>query len=230
MLRSSTGPRPASSALRSGAKHSCLRAAVAILALAVPTLLYSSLAAAASVTLDLVDDASGLGASVVIDDGVVPGNLSLSIESTSEGGLVPDLLGFQILDGLDDFAPGLGASGADVALFRIIYETQFVGEDGVKVQECPCGLTVDLGTPELWELTGITSTDVEVSHPSLPITLETIAGSSIRLFLAVEDSMGPGSEDGFRLIKPVGIVPEPSTALLMMLGLAGLSRGARRFA
>ncbi len=237
MLRSKIGLRPAPRSLAVLPRMLVSVLVTAFFALALP-----SLANATSTSLDLSDPAgSGLGASLTIDDMLVPGSLSITISLTSTNGSTGDLRFFMLDFSDSDLSPGLATvNGTDV------YEKTFYSTVGTgKGDACPCRLEIDLGGPGRWEPTGLQTASFVVSYPTADLSLASIADDDFWIALGLDvPSGGPRlydddyddyDDDGYgtsttfiKLDGKISVIPEPTTAVLMLLGLTGLSVSTRR--
>jgi len=232
MLRSNSELRPAPRFL--GAFSGALsRAFVAVIfALTLP-----GLASATSTTIELTDPGgSGLGATLTIDDMLDPGNLSVTLALTSEAGATGDVRGFMQEFLNDGLFPDLGATGEDV------YSTAFYPIDGGDKSgddPCRCRLNVDLGDKGLLNPTGLQTTSFVISHPSIPLSLAGIEGETFYIAIGHDEISPILPLDGGKTNTPpsyiklkgkIPVIPEPSTAVLMLLGLSGLSATSRRLA
>ena len=214
MMRSLSGLNPAPHFLRA------ITAAFILVGFVLP-----SAALAASTSLNLTDPlGSGYGVTISLDDAIVPGSLSISLESSGDALPIGELAGinFRYFDG--PLFNGLEAIGPDVA--QTVMSN--VRVEGTTVF-CPCNLEVDFGTVGLFELTGITETDFDLVNTERPISLADFGGSLVSVYLAVPGvgvPSNPKDVDNVRFIKLEGeipIIPEPTTGALMLLGLLGLA-------
>ena len=185
---------------------------------------------AASSTLSLTDPGgSGYGATVTFDDGVDLGNLSISLDAVPLGSGT-GLLAFSMKYDVNAYYtyPRIQAAGTDVAGTR----NWFNGTIG---DYCPCNILANLGGSPIFEQTGIRGTNFVIDHPTESITLDAIAGATFSIFLGFspEDLSAPGKLiDGVKVLKLNGqipVIPEPSTAALMLIGLMGLACSSSRF-
>ncbi|MCP4906528.1 MAG: PEP-CTERM sorting domain-containing protein [bacterium] len=183
-------------------------------------------ASALSKTIDLSSpDAPGLEASLTIDDMLEPGSLSVTISLISMFEATGDVRGYIMNFSDGDLFPLLGATGADV------YASHFSrsARDG---NFCvPCRLRVDLGDEGPYEPTGLQEASFMISHPSIPLSLAGLTGEDFRVVIGVDSPGGDDQESSSSVVKLKGkipTVPEPSSAILMLLGLTGLSVTARR--
>ena len=186
---------------------------------------------ALSATLELVDPGgSGFGATVVLDDEGSAGDFSISIESTGPAADVADLLAFFVVYDSPPLPDDLEAVGDDVSFSVNNVLERF------DPAECDCATVLaDLGALPIFSLSGVTSTEATLTHPTEALTtLQVLDGALVSVFLGfdLDDADAPGIRvDDVKVLKLEGtltVIPEPSTALLMMLGLIGLSFGARR--
>lgn len=209
------------------------------------TLVATSVAAAATASLSLRDaEGFGLGVDLFLTDGPEAGEVSITLDSVGPEKLVPDLLAIRLEHDVSALSPGLDVVGEDVSF--VFGQPQ----PGDADTDCPCNVLAKLGGRTLFELTGITSTTVALTHPSEVVSLTDFEGAEILVYLALDgalfdddelDGIGGGDHDeddlpGFelgdlRVIKLKGtitVIPEPSTALLMALGLMGLAAKRER--
>lgn len=159
---------------------------------------------------------------VTIDDGVEAGHLVITLEV--EDGAAGDLRGFFANVADESLLAGLSVSGDHVtgsvfAADAVINLGQGSNLNGGGTP-CPCDLGVEIGAP------GIGGGD---DHPAVVFTLSH-ADVDLDVGLFADQLFGVrvtsvGDLDGARggSSKLAGVVPEPSTSLLMLLGLAGLS-------
>ena len=183
-----------------------------------------SAALAASTSFDLIDPlGSGYGVTISLDDSIVPGTLSISLESSGTAVPIGELAGinFRYYDG--PLFNGLQGVGSDIAQTV----TSNVRAENTTIF-CPCNLEIDFGTVGLFEMTGITETDFDLVNDLRPITLADFAGSAVTVYLAYPGFSPNDLKDveNVRFIKlegEIAIIPEPTTAALMILGLLGLA-------
>jgi len=170
---------------------------------------------------------SALSVSIVIDDEADPGNLVITLEVETEDP-TGDLRGFfaQVSD--ESLLSGLSVTSA--AITDSVFDANAVinlgGGNNLNGggTPCPCDLGLEIGSP------GIGSDDIQqvtftLSHLTESLTVDLFDGE---MFGVRATSVGSpnGSRNGSS--KLAGVVPEPSTALLMGLGLAGLASRTQR--
>jgi hypothetical protein len=168
-----------------------------------------------------------LQVSLEIDDAAVAGSLVITLEVTGPGSTIGDLRGFfaQVTD--ESLLSGLSVTGPNVTGTSFLPNgvTQVGGGNNLNGggSPCPCDLGIELGTP------GIGSDDLRkvsftLSHASRALDVSFLTGQrfGVRVTSVGEANCRPGSS------KLVGVVPEPGTALLIGLGLAGLSGSKSR--
>lgn len=184
---------------------------------------FPGLAQALSSTSLLTDPESGTSVNVIFDDSIDPGNIviSLDIEPSPILSLGADasLTGFFIR--VDNAEPELVVSGADV------FQNGFFGST-TNADPCPCYSITELGSDGLVDPTGIRSTTLELSA-SVPLSLAGFDGDTFLVALSIRDSEY-GEPKLVKLRGFITVIPEPSTAAFMLLGLMGLSAGSRRTA
>lgn len=84
---------------------------------------------------------------------------------------------------------------------------------------CPCDIGLEIGSPGIGK-NDIQSVTFTLSHVSADLDVSLLQGESFGVRVTSVGDAG-GSRNGSS--KLVGIVPEPTTAILMLLGLAGLA-------
>lgn len=171
-----------------------------------------------------------LEVSLRIDENSSPGQLVFTLSVIGPGSTIGDLRGFFLHVTDESLLPGLSISGAHVT------GSQFAANDVTGVghgnnvlgggSPCPCDLGIELGTP------GIAKDDLQtvtftLSHATRALDLTFVSGQS---FAVRATSVGEGRcRDGSsKLSGVIPVVPEPGSALLMGLGLAGLALPGRR--
>jgi hypothetical protein len=150
---------------------------------------------------------------LTVDDGIDPGKLVMTLEVTGPNGTLADLVGFLAHVNDESLLSGLSITGPDVSDVEIL-ANQIGGPGGRS--PCYCDLGFDLGTPGILQddLRAVTFT---IAHATQALDVSFLLGRS---FGVDASSVGPNRDRRSRL---VGVVPEPGTALLMGLGLAGLA-------
>ena len=198
---------------RPRALRACL---VTLLVLAIP-----GASQALSSTFNLSNPIAGVAATATFDDGLVPGSVVLTLSllpDTAAAGV--SLTGFFLVIDDDDFPPIISA-GTDV------FESGYFGSS-VGSNPCPCFSITELGNNGLHDPTGITATTLSFSHASTTLNLVDLGGSDFLIALHVPNDSGKTSLVKLRGTLPV--VPEPTTAAMMLLGLMGLAGGSQRLA
>ncbi len=200
----------------------CIR----ILAASIVALLSSTpgLAATLSFTLDPFtgDDSE---ARVTLDDAAAgAGNIQISVEVTTG---VADIRGilFDLAD--DSLLAGLVVSGGDVT--DVAFGSVIDLGNGANLRgggtPCPCDVGVEIGRPGLrGGSDDFQSTTIVLTHETLGLDLSIFDAQQFGLRLT---SVGPDEDHRGGSAKLGGVVPEPSTGLLLGLGLLALARRSR---
>lgn len=165
---------------------------------------------------------SSLSASVEIDDAADPGNLVITL-SVDDGGNIGDLRGifFQVSD--ESLLDGLSVSGDEVTSSAFSADNVINLGEGSNLNgggsPCFCDIGIEFGSPGIGK-DDIQSVTFTLSHDSesLDISLFEDQDFGVRA-TSVGDAGGSRNHSS----KLIGVVPEPSTAILMLLGLAGLA-------
>jgi len=150
-----------------------------------------------------------------VDDGIDPGKLVLTLEITGPEGTLGDLIGLVAHVNDESLLSGLSATGPYVT-DSMFLANQLGGPGGAS--PCYCDLRLEFGTPGILQ-DDLRSVTFTLSHATQALDVSFLVGRS---FGVDAGSVGIGQDrnQGSRL---VGVVPEPTTALLMGLGLAGLA-------
>lgn len=163
-----------------------------------------------------------LSVSITIDDEADPGNLVITL-AVDEGGNTGDLRGFFAHIADESLLGGLSVTGTGIT------QSEFDANNVINLgggnnlngggSPCRCDLGLEIGTP------GMGSDDYQsvtftLSHASesLDVSLFSEQYFGVRATSVGQDGSRGGSS------KLIGVIPEPSTGVLMMLGLAGLAR------
>lgn len=173
-----------------------------------------------------------LDVSLRIDDMTAPGSLVFTLAIIGPGTTVGDLRGFFLHLTDESLLSGLSITGPDVTGSSFAANAVTGVGNGNNVlgggTPCPCDLGIELGTP------GISKDDLRtvtftLSHASRALDLGLVSGQS---FAVRATSVGnPKCRNGSsKLAGVIPVIPEPGTALLMGLGLAGLAVSGRRSA
>ncbi len=173
-------------------------------------------------------------ATLTLDDESQAGNLVITLEIDA-GALTGDLRSFyaQIAD--ESLLAGLSVSGADVNSSAFSANSVSNLGNGTRVgtinEACSgggCDFGVEIGvlgfrSPVIQSLTFV------LSHISEDLTVALFADQSFALRI---NDIGPVSGDAvqnsYSKLTGLVVVPEPSTAILMLLGLAGLTAAGRK--
>ncbi len=168
---------------------------------------------------------SPLNVSLQVDDATVPGDLVITLEVTGPGATIGDLRGFFIQVANESLLSGLSVTGAHVTGTSFLANAVTAVGSGNNLygggSPCPCDVGVALGTP------GIGSDDLRkvtftLSHATESLDVSFLSGQD---FGVRATSVGSGRcrSGSSKLAGVVSVVPEPGTALLIGLGLAGLA-------
>ena len=172
---------------------------------------------------------SPLQVKLTIDDATAPGDLVVTLAVTGPGATVADLRGFFAHVANESLLPGLTVSGANVtgSSFLANAVTQ-VGSGNTMAgagASVPFDLGIALGTPGIGydDLRQVTFT---LSHATASLDASFFTGQKfgVRATSVGKSRCRTGSSKLIGLVP----VPEPGTALLMGLGLAGLASIRRR--
>jgi hypothetical protein len=197
-------------------------------------LLTGSNPAAASIITATASSFTGdpLSVTLTIDDESDPGNLVITLE-VDDGGAIGDLRGFfaHITD--ESLISGLSVSGSEItsSMFPDMANSVINLGRGSNMNgggsPCPCDFGVEIGKPGIGR-DDYQSISFVLSHLDEDLTVALFEGQEfgVRVTSVGEDGNRSGSS------KLIGMVPipEPSTSILMVLGLVGLAAGGSRFA
>ncbi len=229
------------SAPRSPAHHFAHQAARSLALLGATLLMFAMPLGASAISSGGGSDSNGgtaetftgdaLSVSINVDSSSDPGNLVITL-SVAGDDMIGDLRGvfFQVsdeslLDGLSVVGTGITSSQFAANSVKNLGQGSNLNGGGTP---CPCDIGIEIGTP------GIGKDDFQSVTFTLMHTSEILDGSFLnqQAFGVRVTSVGDpdGKRDGSS--KLIGVVPEPTTAILMLLGLAGLTivgtPGARR--
>lgn len=175
---------------------------------------------------------SSLSVTATIDDSSDPGNLVITLV-VEDGGNLGDLRGF-FADITDDLLlPGLLVSGPEVT--SSVFDANNVINLGLGSNlngggtPCPCDFGVEFGDPGIGGGDDFQSVTFILSHVSKNLDVSLFED---QVFGVRATSVGRESsrEASSKLKGRFSVVPEPSTAILMLVGLTGLSLAGSRTA
>ncbi len=190
----------------------------------------SGLAGAATISATATPfTGDALSVTLTIDDAIDPGKLVITLEIDADGGTA-DLRGFfaQISD--ESLISGLSVSGPEItsSAFGANSVINLGGGNNLNGggSPCPCDFGVEIGNPGIGGGDDFQSVTFVLSHVTEDLTIAFFANSA---FGVRATSVGD-AYDRSGSSKLGGVVPEPSAAILMLLGLAGLASGQRPLA
>ncbi len=163
-----------------------------------------------------------LSVTLSIDDAASPGDLVITLSVDS--GYRADLRGFVAHIADESLLAGLSVAGPSVT--GSVFSANAVIDlgQGANLQgggtPCPCDLGVEIGAPGIGHGDDFPVVTFTLSHTTANLTVDLLAGQFIGV-RATSVGGDSGSRNGSS--KLVAVVPEPSTAVLMLLGLAGLT-------
>lgn len=170
-----------------------------------------------------------LQVSLRVDDAVVPGDLVITLTVVGPGTTKADLRGFFLNVADESLLAGLSISGTSVTSHQIGANSVIAVGNGNNLNgggtPCPCDLGVELGTAGIGkdDLRTVTFT---LSHATANLDVSFVASQTFGVRATSVGSRGC-REGSSKLVGTIPVVPEPGTALLMGLGLAGLAAGRR---
>ena len=148
-----------------------------------------------------------------VDDAIDPGKLVLTLEIIGPEGTLGDLAGFLAHVNDESLLAGLSATGPYVSRSMFL-ANQLGGPAGLS--PCYCDLRLEFGTPGILhdDLRSVTFT---IAHATQALDVSFLVGRSFGIDVT---SVGTG-QNRDRPSRLVGVVPEPTSALLLGLGHAG---------
>lgn len=165
--------------------------------------------------------------SVTIDDASDPGNLVITL-AVESGGTTGDLRGFFAHVADESVLSGLSVSGAQVTGSRFAADSVIDLGQGSNLNgggsPCPCDLGIEIGSPGLGGGDDHALVSFVLSHDSRDLTAALFSQQLFGVRLTSVGDLDGGRGGSSKL---VGVVPEPSTGVLVLLGLAGLARARR---
>lgn len=172
---------------------------------------------------------AALSVMVTIDDSSDPGKLVITLE-IDEGGSIGDLRGFfadisdkSLLSGLSV----LSVSGPEVTS-SVFDENNVINlGHGSNLNgggtPCPCDLGIEIGDPGIGHGDDFQNVTFVLSHVSEDLELSLFEEQAFGIRVTSVGSASGSREGSSKLGGTLPVVPEPSTALLMLFGLTGLS-------
>lgn len=201
-----------------------------VLAALLASLLLPGTAVAATITAS-VAPFTGNPLSVILemDDAADPGNLVITL-SVDGGGNIGDLRGLFLNVADESLLAGLSVSGSAITASEFSANAVINLGGGNNLNgggtPCPCDIGLGIGSP------GIGSDDFQsitftLSHDTDDLDLSLFIGQTFGVRATSVGDVAGSREASSKLI---GVVPEPSTALLLLIGLSGLAtvRGSER--
>jgi hypothetical protein len=168
-----------------------------------------------------------ISVAVTIDDASDPGNLVITL-AVESGGTTGDLRGFfaQVSD--ESVLSGLSVSGAQVTGSLFAADSVIDLGQGSNLNgggsPCPCDLGVEIGAPGLGGGDDYATVTFVLSHESRELTAALFSQQLFGVRLTSVGDLEGGRNGSSKL---VGVVPEPATGVLVLIGLAGLARARR---
>lgn len=192
-------------------------------------LLLSAPIAGASILSSTASSFTGdpLTVAIEIDDEADPGNLQITLSVVGEGD-IGDLRGFFAHVTDESLLSGLSVSGDLVR--GSVFDANGVINLGRGSNlngggsPCPCDLGIEIGKPGIGRGDDFQSVMLTLSHVSEDLTAALFRDQQFGIRVTSVGSIDGSREGSSKLI---GVVPEPTTATLMLLGLGGLASVTR---
>jgi hypothetical protein len=169
---------------------------------------------------------ASLSVTATIDDSSDPGNLVITLE-VDDDGRIGDLRGFFANISDDSLLPGLSVSGPEVTSSRFDENNVINLGGGSNLMgggtPCPCDLGVEIGDPGIGHGDDFQKVTFVLSHVSEDLDLSLFEEQAFGIRVTSVGSVGGSREGSSKLEGRFPVVPEPSTAILMAIGLLGLS-------
>lgn len=174
-----------------------------------------------------------LEVSVQADDAALAGALVITLTVTGPGQTTADLRGFYLHVADESLLSGLWITGPNVTSQKIAANAVTGSGSGNNLlgggSPCPCDLAVELGTPGIGQ-DDLASVSITIVHKFQSLDVSLLSGQSFGVrATSVGTDYCRNDSSKLKGVFPT-VVPEPGTALLMGLGLAGLAAipGTRR--
>jgi len=174
---------------------------------------------------------ASLSVTATIDDSSDPGNLVITL-FVEDGPRTGDLRGFFADISDDSLLPGLSVSGPEVTSSMFDSNNVINLGRGSNLNgggtPCPCDFGVEIGDPGIGHEDDFQSVTFVLSHVSQDLDVSIFEEQTFGV-RATSVGSANGSRDASSKLKgKFPVVPEPSTAILMLLGLTGLSIAGSR--
>lgn len=201
--------------------------ALILVVLVVPALASATTISATATTFT----GASLSVTATIDDSSDPGNLEITLV-VEDGANTGDLRGFFANISDDSLLPGLSVSGPEITS-SVFDENNVINLGrGSNLNgggtPCPCDFGVEIGDPGIGHEDDFQSVTFVLSHVSQDLDVSIFEEQAFGV-RATSVGSANGSRDASSKLKgKFPVVPEPSTAILMLLGLTGLSIAGSR--
>lgn len=194
----------------------------------------TAIAASADIEPLAFRGATGAAVRVMVDDATESGGIQITLE-LAENGYVGDLRSFYAHVTDESLLPGLVVSGEGVTRWDVgANSVRSVGKGTSAMADgspCNCDLGIAIGIPG-WKGDDRRSITFVLSHVSEDLNLSHLEGEAFAIRVNKVGKVGGKRRGKSKLsgvmASSVTVAPEPTTAVLMMLGLAGLASVGRR--
>jgi len=203
-------------------------AAVVVAVVALPTLASATIASTTATPFL----GESMTATLTIDDESQLGDLVITLR-VDAGPLTGDLRGFYAHVADESLLGGLSVTGPDITDSLFVANSVHQLGAGTQVPNSfpgcgwhGCDFGVAIGTFGI-EADDIQTVTFVLSHSTMDLTVDLLADLSFAIRL---DDVGTpdGDRSSYSKLSGTVAVPEPSTAIMMLLGLAGLTAAGRR--